>query len=148
MNVVKVSKKKAFGETKEYVDLVSVDGELSVSIPMSSVEEAGIRFLLDAEELPDLFDVLRKRNIREASVWSRRFKNHQEMLKSGDPYQVAEVVRNLALREQGKGLSAGEKTMQASCRRTLLTELALSAGMPVEQMEKEVDEALKLEKVA
>ena len=41
--------------------------------------------------------------------WSRRFKNHVEKLKSGDIYQVAEVVRNLTIREKDKGLSAGEK---------------------------------------
>ena len=51
------------------------------------------------EDVEDLYQVLAKRDVREPSNWSRRFKNHQEKLKSGDVYQVAEVVRNLALRE-------------------------------------------------
>src|SRR5260370_36905418 len=46
----------------------------------------------------------------------RRFKNHVEKLKSGDIYQVAEVVRNLSLREADKGLSAGEKRVLARAR--------------------------------
>ena len=45
--------------------------------------------------------------------WSRRYKNHVEKLKSGDIYQVAEVVRNLSTRDKDKGLSAGEKRMLA-----------------------------------
>ena len=68
------------------------------------------------DEVEDLFELLAKRDIREPANWSRRFKNHQEKLKSGDVYQVAEVVRNLSLRDQAKGLSAGEKSMFVKAR--------------------------------
>ena len=60
-----------------------------------------------------MFAVLRKKEARMPTNWSRRFKNHVEKLKSGDIYQVAEVVRNLSIREKDKGLSAGEKRMLA-----------------------------------
>ena len=58
--------------------------------------------------------------------WSRRFKNHVEKLKSGDIYEVAEVVRNLSLRDQEKGLSAGEKSMLAQARQILVSELTFA----------------------
>ncbi len=78
------------------------------------------------EDVEDLYQVLAKRDVREPSNWSRRFKNHQEKLKSGDVYQVAEVVRNLALREADRGLSAGEKSMLAKARSVLVSELSFA----------------------
>ena len=51
--------------------------------------------------------------------WSRRYKNHSEKLRSGDIYQVAEVVRNLSIRDKDKGLSAGEKRMLQRARQIL-----------------------------
>ena len=67
-------------------------------------------------DVEDLFRLIGKRDVREPANWSRRFKNHQEKMKSGDVYQVAEVVRNLALRDKGKGLSTAEKSMLERAR--------------------------------
>jgi CarD family transcriptional regulator len=39
---------------------------------------------------------------------------------------VAEVVRNLALRDNDKGLSAGEKSMFVKARQVLVSELAFA----------------------
>ena len=64
--------------------------------------------------------------MEEAGNWSRRFKANQERLASGDVNKVAEVVRDLWRRDQGKGLSAGEKRMLAKARQVLVGELALA----------------------
>ena len=74
--------------------------------------------------------------------WSRRFKNHVEKLKSGDIYQVAEVVRNLSIREKDKGLSAGEKRMLTKARQILVSELTFAIGVDEEEAESKLDEAL------
>src|SRR5262249_56102700 len=86
-------------------------------------EGGGVRPPISAEDVDDLFQLLGKKDVREPTNWSRRFKNHQEKLKSGDVYQVAEVVRNLALREATKGLSAGEKAILVKARTLPLSEL-------------------------
>ena len=103
--------KEAFGEQKEYLILRMAHGDLTLSVPADKAEQVGMRLPISTEDVEDLFELLAKKDVREPANWSRRFKNHQEKLKSGDVYQVAEVVRNLALREQSKGLSAGEKSM-------------------------------------
>ena len=74
--------------------------------------------------------------------WSRRFKNHVEKLKSGDIYQVAEVVRNLSLREKDKGLSAGEKRMLARARQILVSELTFALAVDEAEAERRLDGAL------
>jgi CarD family transcriptional regulator len=75
--------------------------------------------------------------------WSRRFKNHQEKLKSGDVYQVAEVVRNLAARDRDAALSAAEKTMYDRARINLISEISPALKVSTEVAEKWLDEALQ-----
>jgi hypothetical protein len=56
-------------------------------------------------------------NHREEAVdWSRRYKDNLHKLASQDPAEVAEVVRDLELRERQHGLSAGEKRMLDKAR--------------------------------
>ena len=109
--IEKKEKRKAFGEEAEYLVLRMAHGEMTLAVPVDKAEDVGMRWPISTEDVEDLFEVLAKRDVREPANWSRRFKNHQEKLKSGDVYQVAEVVRNLALRDQAKGLSAGEKSL-------------------------------------
>ena len=110
--------KKAFGEEKEYLVLRLAYGDLTLSVPTDNTDEVGLRDVINDEEVEEVFAVLRKKEARMPTNWSRRFKNHVEKLKSGDIYQVAEVVRNLSLREKDKGLSAGEKRMLATPARS------------------------------
>ena len=74
--------------------------------------------------------MLAKPDPRVPSNWSRRFKNHQEKLKSGDVYQVAEVVRNLAARNRDASLSAAERTMYEQARVNLVSEISRHCGCP------------------
>ncbi len=114
------------GEKKKYFVLKTAHDELTVRVPVDKAEEVGMRPPISGEDVEDLFVLLAKKDVREPANWSRRFKNHQEKLKSGDVYQVAEVVRNLALRESAKGLSAGEKNMYSKARKVLVSELSFS----------------------
>ena len=97
--------REAFGEKTEYLVLRVANGDLTLAVPSNKAEDVGMRPPISVEDIDDLFQLLSKKDVREPTNWSRRFKNHQEKLKSGDVYQVAEVVRNLALREATKGLS-------------------------------------------
>ena len=135
-------KKTMFGETKEYLVLRSVIGEMTLSVPLDKTEEVGVRPPVSADELEDLVSVLSKPDPRVPSNWSRRFKNHQEKLKSGDVYQVAEVVRNLSIRDKDKGLSAGEKRMLTKARQILVSELTFAIGVSEEEAEQKLNDAL------
>jgi CarD family transcriptional regulator len=112
--------------TADYFVLRMTHGDLVLKVPVDRAEEIGMRYPISKEDVEDVFEVLAKKDVREPTNWSRRFKNHQEKLKSGDVYQVAEVVRNLALRDADKGLSAGEKSMFVKARQVLVSELAFA----------------------
>ena len=134
--------KAAFGEEKEYFVLRLSYGDLTAMVPVDNTEEVGLREVIAADEVDDVFEVLRKKEARMPTNWSRRFKNHAEKLKSGDVYEVAEVVRNLSLRDNDKGVSAGEKRMLAQARQILISELIFALDVSPEEAEAKLDEAL------
>jgi CarD family transcriptional regulator len=141
--VERTEKKTAFGETKEYLVLRMAHGDMMLSVPVDMAEEVGMRWPISVEDVEDLFEVLRKRDVREPANWSRRFKNHQEKLKSGDVYQVAEVVRNLALRDREKGLSAGEKSLFTKAKSVLVSELSFALDVSEDDALVKVEGALE-----
>ncbi len=137
--VEKKEKRTAFGKERDYLVLRMAHGEMVLAVPVAKVEEVGMRWPISAEDVEDLFEVLARRDVREPANWSRRFKNHQEKLKSGDVYQVAEVVRNLALRDQDRGLSAGEKSLYNKARVVLVSELSFALKVSEEEATVKVD---------
>jgi len=141
--VVGTKKMEAFGSSQEYLILKTVINEMTLSVPTSKAEEVGVRPPVNPDELEDLVSVLSKSDPRVPSNWSRRFKNHQEKLKSGDVYQVAEVVRNLAARNRDASLSAAERTMYDRARINLISEIAPALKVSAEEAEQYLNEALE-----
>ncbi len=140
--VVGTKKMEAFGSTQDYLILRTVINEMTLSVPTAKAAAVGVRPPVNADELEDLVSVLAKPDPRVPSNWSRRFKNHQAKLKSGDVYQVAEVVRNLAARNRDASLSAAERTMYDRARINLISEIAPALKVTAEQAERFLDDAL------
>jgi CarD family transcriptional regulator len=80
--------------------------------------------------------------------WNRRFKHNRDKIKTGDIYELAEVVRNLAVREQEKGLSTGEKQMYTRAKKILASEMRYALDKDEEQTEAYLDELLHRDSVA
>jgi len=133
---------EVLGTAREYLVLRYDDADLTLRVPSEQASRVGLREVIGGVEVDDVFAVLRRRDVRMPSNWSRRFKNHTEMLKSADVYQVAEVVRNLSQRQAGTALSVGEKRMLDRARRVLISELALALASDADQVGSLVDAAL------
>jgi len=134
---------KAFGATQEYNIVKTVINEMTLSVPTAMANQVGVRPPVSKSELEDLRSVLSKADPRVPANWSRRFKNHQEKLKSGDVYQVAEVVRNLAARDRDSALSAAEKTMYDRARINLISEISPALKVSTDAAEVWLDAALE-----
>jgi CarD family transcriptional regulator len=130
------------GVSREYLVLRLTYGDLTLMVPADACDEVGIRKVVSKKEVEQVLDVLRVPEGKAAVNWSRRFKANYEKLRSGDIYQVAEVVRNLATREKDKGLSAGEKRMLTKAKQILLSELAVAIKKDEAKAEQLVEETL------
>ncbi|MEO7556480.1 MAG: CarD family transcriptional regulator, partial [Acidimicrobiales bacterium] len=113
-----------------------------LSVPEAGAAALGVRPAVSEAEASEVLEVLEDHHVHVPSNWSRRFKNHQEKLKTGDVYQCAEVVRNLAVRARDRPMSAGERTMYAKARYILTSELAVSWQVDDAAAGARVDKAL------
>ena len=130
------------GEKKKYFVLRLAYGDLTLMVPADNTQAVGLRKVVAKTEVKKVLAVLKEDESKMASNWSRRFKNNIEKLHSGDPYQVAEVVRNLSIRDKDKGLSAGEKRMLAKARQILVSELVFAMDSSEEEAEAQIDKVL------
>ena len=142
--IQKIEDKEVLGEKQMYLVLELDEGDLTLMVPAASVEEVGIRDLIGKEQVEEVLKVLRKGRVTDgADNWSRRFKANSEKLKSGDIQLVAEVVRNLSIRDRQKGLSTGERRMLNRARKILAGEIAVAMKLETAEAAEEVlEEAL------
>jgi CarD family transcriptional regulator len=75
--------------------------------------------------------------------WNRRFKHNRDKMKTGDVFELAEVVRNLAIRDFEKGLSTGEKQMFTRAKKILSSELMYALDMDEKEAEEYLDDLLE-----
>lgn len=143
--IQRIETREVLGEKREYLVLRYEDLSLTLRVPTDQADTAGLRDVIAELEVDDVLAVLRKRDVRLPSNWSRRYKNHAEMLRSGDIYQLAEVVRNLAQQQRTKNLSTAEKRMLETARRLLVSELCLALDESPDQIDLRLDAALSPE---
>jgi CarD family transcriptional regulator len=130
------------GEKKTYLVLRVVYGDLTLSVPVDSANEVGLRQVVSKNQVKKILNVLREGETMMAANWSRRYKNNLEKLHSGDPFEVADVLRNLSIRDREKGLSAGEKRMIQKARQILISELSYATGKTEAEAETVIDDVL------
>jgi len=128
-----IEEKEILGAKKKYYVMKLPLGEMKVLIPIDNISQIGLRGVIEKNEVSQVFVVLQGEQPEMSANWNRRYRNHLEKIKSGDIYEVAEVVRNLMLRDREKGLSTGESKMLDTARQILISELILVQG--VEQAE-------------
>lgn len=123
-----IEEKEILGARKKYYVMKLPMGEMKVLIPTDSILQVGLRGVIDKDLVPQVFVVLQGEQPEMSANWNRRYRNHLEKIKSGDIFEVAEVVRNLMLRDREKGLSTGESKMLETARQILVSELILVQG--------------------
>ncbi len=133
--IVGIEVKKILGEEKKYYIMKLPIGEMKVMIPVENVDEIGIRNVIDSEEADEVLRILKGDKSKMSQNWNRRYRANMEKLKTGDIYEVAEVVRNLTIRDYEKGLSTGEKKMLSNSRQILISELVLAKDIGEEDAE-------------
>ncbi len=124
-----IEEKEILGARKKYYVMKMPLGEMKVLIPTDNITQVGLRGVIEREKVEEVFVVLQGEQPKMSTNWNRRYRNHLEKIKSGDIFEVAEVVRNLMLRDREKGLSTGESKMLDTARQILISELILVQGM-------------------
>jgi CarD family transcriptional regulator len=133
--VLKKEMKTVLGESREYLTLKILHNDMTVMVPTENAAVAGLRRVIDAETLQKVMSLLQDPSTDPVMNWNRRYKHNRDKIKTGDIYELAEVVRNLALRDHDKGLSTGEKQMYTRAKKVLSSEMTYALDMDEDQVD-------------
>jgi CarD family transcriptional regulator len=134
------------GTKQEVVVLALADG-LSVTLTLDRANEL-VRPLLDEAGIREVRNTLRATTPSSEDVWAKRLKDAQAKLRSGDPLELAEIVRDGARREHpptgstSSKLSVSERALWVKARELLSGEIGAVRGVDQAEANAWIDEQL------
>ena len=140
--VLKKEAKVLLGQERIYLTIKILHNDMTVMVPSEKATQVGLRRVIDEETVEKVLAVLRDDLSEMPKNWNRRFKHNRDKIKTGDIYELSEVVRNLAIREHQKGLSTGEKQMFTRAKKILASELMYALDMDEDEAEQHLDDLL------
>ncbi len=142
IGVIEAIESKTFGgvETDFYI-LRIVDSDMTIMVPTGNALHIGLRSPIDKKRVASIFDILETKIAAVGAIasWSRRQREYNDKLKTGDLYEVADVLRELYSIRDGKELSYGEKKVLELARKLLVKEVALAEGADEESITARVE---------
>ena len=140
--VVSKDTRVVLGHEREYLTIKILHNDMTVNVPTENAEKVGLRWVIDQEMVEVVVRALSGESTEMPKNWNRRFKHNRDKMKTGDILELAEVVRNLALRDHEKGLSTGEKQMYMKAKKILASELMYAKDMTEEEAAAWLDDVL------
>lgn len=138
-----IEKKNILNEEQDYY-IISMPGEVKVMVPTEKAEEIGVRNIIDKNDVSKVLNVLEEDETEMSDNWNKRYRDNMDKMKSGDIYEVADVVRNLSFKQKEKGLSTGEKKMLNNAKQILISELVLAEDVSQPEIEKIVENKINM----
>jgi len=133
-----IEEKDILGQKQAYY-IIKMPGEVKVMVPTAKAEEIGVRNIIDKETAGKVINVLEQDSTEMSIKWNKRYRDNVEKMKSGDIFEVADIVRNLSFKQKEKGLSTTEKKMLLNAKQILISELVLAESSEKETMEELVE---------
>ena len=140
--VVSKDVKVVLGNQREYLTIRILHNDMTVNVPTENAEKVGLRWVIDHQMVEVVVKALTGGSTEMPKNWNRRFKHNRDKMKTGDILELAEVVRNLALRDHEKGLSTGEKQMYVKAKKILASELMYAKDMSEDEAHAWLEEVL------
>jgi CarD family transcriptional regulator len=140
--VVKKESREVLGQKREYLTIKILHNDMTVNVPTENADKVGLRKVIGEKEVEVVLKALTGGSTEMPKNWNRRFKHNRDKMKTGDILELAEVVRNLSLRDHEKGLSTGEKQMFVKAKKILASELMYAKSMDEEEAAEWLDGVL------
>ncbi|HOQ01618.1 MAG TPA: CarD family transcriptional regulator [Acetivibrio clariflavus] len=138
-----IEEKEILGKKQSYYVVRIPIGDMKVMIPTKNVKGIGIRDVISEQDADKVFSILKSECSNSNKNWNKRYRENLVKIKSGNIYEVADVVKSLMLRDKEKGLSTGERKMLASAKQILVSELVLAKNMSANEIEELINNFLK-----
>ena len=130
-----IEEREILGEKQKYYVMKMPIGDMKVMIPTNNASSIGVREIINETDVDGVINVLQNTTTDMSTNWNKRYRENMVKIKSGNIYEVADVVRNLLCRDKDKGLSTGEKRMLNSAKQILVSEIVLAKGIGQQEIE-------------
>ena len=127
--------KRIDGADREYYVLKLPVGDMLVLVPVVGCENIGVREIISADEARQVLAAFPGIDASMTQNWNKRYRENMVKIKSGNPMDVAEVVKGLMARDSERGLSTGERRMLHSAKQILISEIVIALNLTYEQVE-------------
>ena len=138
-----IVEEKIAGVKEEYYVFHMPAGGLVLKIPTGSAAGSGIRTPIGREDAEKLMEAIPNLTVENSSNWNKRYQENLARLKTGDPYEVAKVVKGLVQRESRRGLSTGERKMLYNAKQIMISEIVLAVKSDYEEVESRLMNAMR-----
>ncbi len=127
------------GKERAFYILKIIENGMKIMVPVETASQAGLRPLINRKDAKRVLGILESDEVAvKTQPWNRRYREYMEMLKSGSPFEVAKVLRDLYRLKTDKDLSFGERRLLDTARSLLVTELALATRSSEKKIEKDI----------
>jgi len=143
--VERVEERKLRGSRDLYYTIKLLDQPgTKLMVPTSAAETIGLRRAIPESKLGRVWQVLQAAPKKLPSNHKKRYKLLDSKLHTGDVFEVAEVVRDMAWRQRREGsLTTMGKQRYGEGMRILAGEIAAVRGIEVEEAEARIHEELQ-----
>jgi Transcriptional regulators, similar to M. xanthus CarD len=128
--VIGIETREISSSKQTFYILKILDNGMKIMIPTKNAGAVGLRELIRADEVDEVFEILKSREVSvEGQTWNRRYREYMEKIKTGSVFEIAEVLevlRDLQRLKGDKELSFGERKMLDTARTLLVKEIAVA----------------------
>ncbi len=138
-----IQERAASGAQEKCYVMRLLDNDMIIMIPTNNARNIGLRDVIDLPAVSEVYQILRHRPMRLSNqTWNRRYRDYMDKIKTGSPFRVAEVLRDLTLLKTEKDLSFGERKMLDTAKHLLVKELSLVNNIKEDEIEAQLQELL------
>ncbi len=127
---------KYFGEEFQIYHVRIFGNNTLVLVPSSNADEIGIRKPITEDTIDKVFGFMRNGAVEVTMNWKGRYKEHIDLMKSGEVLDVALVLKSLFYLNLVKPLSFREKKMMEKAKDLIVAELSEVSSVPLQEIEK------------
>ncbi len=122
--------KNVAGYKVRFFELAFLNKDMTILVPVASLDSTGIRRLSSVKSIDDVFIMLSQPTTKDvheltASNWNKRNKEYQCKLRTGSLQEIGRVYRDLKFISTQKELSFGEKNLLHQTEALLAQEISI-----------------------
>jgi CarD family transcriptional regulator len=142
--VEKIQEENYFGESFRIFHVRILANDTLVLVPSSNAQEIGIRRPIPEGSVEKIFKLISNGVVDVTMNWKGRYKEHVNLMKSGQMMDMVLVLKSLYYLNLIKPLSFREKKMMEKAKDLIATEISEVSDIPFDMIEEKIMESLSV----